>query len=174
MKSILEHQIYQLLPKAEELPFELEELKKFLAAASNHGYGSTVKPKISEGGVYVFPVCTEGKFEFQDQYVGGDPSLGHEWVKYEGKVVWGMRYRGITGPKGYSPLVKALQKPDPDMPVRGPWSAVFNNKNSGEKFMYKMTCRGDLLNFEGEEEIHDESGAPVHYYRFDGGLCNIL
>jgi hypothetical protein len=171
MKKVLEYEIWSAVTE-KDLLCGLEELRRFLVEASHHGYGTEDAAESSDGGVYVLKTFTQGRFEFKDQYVGGDPSNGHEWVKYDGKVVWSMIYRGLTKPQGYWPLHQALQKPCPALPVRGPKSTTFTD-SQGQKFFYKMKCQGNLLNFIGQEEIADESGEIAHAYWFMGGLANL-
>lgn len=155
------------------------EFTGFLMQANRNGYaneGPETRVLTNDGTSRL--EFHKGLWSYYDQWVGGDPYNGLEWITYgEGdkKVpVWSMRYGGEVTDRQYSSdkvftlLRIALGRPDSDLPVRGPKDCQFDSTTR-----YHMNAAGDLTEFRsGREEIYVNEGL-VYVGAFSGGLVNL-
>jgi len=145
------------------------ELNEFLVKAKINTYASN-----GEGGENLLPdsakelIYNEGIWKYRDRYFGFDPFIGEEMVWRDGKVVWGMNYRGrIIEKEGnckefYEFLKKSLKQVTFESPFRGPQRFQEN------EWDYRNHIYGFIDNFEGAEHI-DCRGKRVYELVYHGG-----
>ena len=113
-------------------------------------------------------VYEEDGWKYRDRYFGFNPFMGQEVVWKDGKLVWGMNYRGeiisdiIDGKKIYSFLKKSLMQVKIEKPFRG------LDNYSEDDLVYKDKCSGNIDSFEGEENIYFK-GNKVYELKYLGG-----
>jgi len=146
------------------------KLKDFLINAKITGYatgGEGNEIKLPDGGKKF--QYQEQEFEYGDIYYGFNPFSGQEVVRKNNEVFWIMNYYGFVNNNFedvssiYQFLKLALQRPDPNLPLRGP------NKFEIDDLIYLNTPTGNISFFTGQERIqfHDESIYKLYYH---GGL----
>lgn len=155
-------------------PFKLGELASFLMRARATGYAGGAKEVSNpqRPGFKEFPPYREGDFEYIDSYSGFYQAPGQEVVRYKGKPAWHMAYSGGMLPEFHGDLAfakqiygflrKALARPNPQKPFRGP--ARFAEGD----FEYLDDNEGDLADFNGVERITCK-GREVFRQRYIGG-----
>ena len=146
------------------------EFKTFLAKAKVNGYASSgegVENNLEDGSKEL--IFEEGDFRYVDRYFGHDPFIGEEIVWKQGKLYWGMNYYGsvlsqkTTPKKVYDFLKKALKKPNPTNPVRGP--VAFSDQD----LRYVNIFEGSIDSFHGKELIF-LNREVVYSLVYNGGL----
>ena len=107
----------------------------------------------------------KGRHVYHDTYVGGERFAGQEAIWLDGHAVYAMNYKGRVLGETFSGdfLKEALRAATPDMPYRGP--ATYQ---AGE-YTYKCTVSGDIVWFQGQEEIFCNQD-KVYECCFHGGL----
>jgi len=110
---------------------------------------------------------------YHDTYFGGTQFIGEEVVYMDSEVpCWAMNYYGVTIDSSLSEeamdmvLRLALMLVGDDetvLPVRGP--SQFCNGD----YMYTFKCKGNLVQFEGVEEI-TKNGKVIYRLQCHGGL----
>ncbi len=147
------------------------DINGFLIRAKISGYatgGEGKEIKLDDGGLKF--LYTENELEYSDIYYGFNPFAGQELVRQNNKVIWMMNYFGKSFyPQNeiiliYRFLKKALQKPEKDLPLRGP------TKFSDDKFTYSNTVNGDINFFSGKEEIKEGEKLIYELYYHGGNL----
>ena len=106
-----------------------------------------------------------GKYMYQDTYIGGEKFAGEEAVWENGLPVYAMNYLGRVLSDGFSGnfLKEALRAADMNMPYRGP-----EYYTSGE-YTYRCSVTGDFSWFQGYEEIY-KGEIKVYECVFHGGV----
>ena len=106
-----------------------------------------------------------GKYIYQDTYVGGEEFAGEEAVWRNEQAIYAMNYMGRVLADGFSGnfLKEALRAADVKMPYRGP--EIYQ---SGE-YTYRCKVTGDFTWFQGCEEIY-HGNQKVYECVFHGGL----
>ncbi len=150
---------------------DIEKLSAFLKRAKKNTYASEVAVKVtsqrpgSRDYEYI-----EGDLIYHDTYFGGTQFIGEEIVYENGKPTWGMNYNGyvldntVTEAEIDKSLRGALKQDYEDViPVRGP------RKFSVDNYEYTNKVSGDLMRFEGREEITKDNRA-IYYALFHGGI----
>lgn len=107
----------------------------------------------------------KGRYIYHDTYVGGEEFAGEEAIWKDGQAVYAMNYMGRVLADGFSGnfLKEALRAADVKMPYRGP--EIYR---SGE-YIYRCNVTGDLIWFQGYEEIY-QGDLKVYECVFHGGL----
>jgi len=145
------------------------DFSEFLLNAKISGYASGGEggaSKLEDGG-FKFDFKEEG-YEYSDIYYGFNPFIGQEIVRKNSGTFWVMNYWGKADCDNerimdvYLFLRKALAKPDPELPLRGP--AKFKK----DDFIYMNTIHGDMEMFSGEESIR-RGDDPVYRCSYHGG-----
>ena len=140
---------------------DLENLKTFLIDAKKQTYanGDAGLTKLTRqcSKDYQFEKEIDGKlFSYHDTYFGTGKFAGEEVVYVDGICVWTMVYYGASKDESLSgqiynlclrPALMNVGKDKDVLSLRGPKS--FKNGD----FTYTFSSKGDLLNFEGKEEI---------------------
>lgn len=131
---------------------------------------------------------SEPPFTYVDQYVGGNPFGGHEYVaiktqQVRGDVdvpIWNMSYYetefeggiNLTAAHLREILARVLQNPDEELPVRGPLGLNFELFGSGlVKYTFEPDGDSRLSSFSAEETIR-LNGRKVYVAHFRGGVIN--
>lgn len=136
----------------------MEELSDFLIKAKKATYANVGAQKVaaSRRGSNDYEY-TDNKMTYHDTYFGGTSFIGEEVVYEKGSKnpIWGMNYYGVTLGQELSEDVidKALRPAlmrvgeDGVLPVRGPKHFI------DDDYEYTFDVNGDLMCFEGAEEI---------------------
>lgn len=153
-------------PNANNAEYELRSFLVRAKRATFAGDGPRTSSPEPGGREYVF---ADGEFRYRDRYFGWLRDIGQEIVWLGTVPRWGMNYMGgmLPGyesltPSAFSFLKQALLLVTPDVPLRGP-----AHHNEG-RWLYEMTCVGDLDTFQGDEAIFHQ-GEMVYSRRFFGG-----
>jgi len=145
------------------------ELKDFLVKAKISGYagGGEGNEALLPGGGKKFQY-QEQEFEYLDLYYGFNPFSGQETLRKNEEVFWIMNYYGLV--EGfqdirlvYNFLKRALQEPDPGLPLRGP-----SRFEKGD-LVYFNSPTGNIGLFKGHEHIEFQ-GKVVYELNYHGGL----
>lgn len=151
----------------------MDRIKDFLIEAKKNTYANAAVEKKPSSRIgsndYEY---SNGDMIYHDTYFGGTQFIGEEVVYSTGseKPIWGMNYYGVTLDHELSEeaMDKALRPAlmmvgqDDVIPVRGPKS--FEN---GE-YSYKFEVEGDLMNFNGIEQIF-KGDNKIYELRCSGG-----
>jgi len=144
----------------------------FLLDAARRGYaagGNARKVREPDGSTTI--LYEEDDWSFHDNYFGGEPYGGREVVFLGGRARWIAVYYGwvegaaVDPERVYGFLQHALQAAPAAFPIRGP------DEFSEPPFIYRNAHTGSVVNFSGEESIH-ERGRRVYAARYLGGLVD--
>lgn len=165
-------------------------LSEFLRRAREEfSYESGASEARLPDGTRLIGPYTEGTLAYTDKYRGFERFEGQEEISENGKVVWFRKYEGgIKGrnhkskkaaEKLYSFLKKALAAFPKDKPFkRGPFIFNFDLEFSDEAgkpdaiqsdYQYSDFCRGNMSDFQGEEQIFYK-GRQVYALKYSGGI----
>lgn len=113
-------------------------------------------------------------WQYRDRWYGGEPFSGITTISFEKRVCWAMTYWGRVLPdmdkeRIYDCLRPALAAVDPEAPWRGPREI----EAGGNCFTYRSSSCGDIVRFEGSEDIVDITGHILYEARFMGGFVNL-
>lgn len=178
------------MPNSPEQIVEHENFRDFLVRAKQNAYpnpSAEARVVATTGGGREISF-TEAPFTYVDQYVGGDPFGGHEFValraqKVTGDVdvpIWNMSYYETEFEEGINLtaahlreiLGRVLQNPDEELPVRGPLGLNLDLPGSGRvKYTFEPERGSKLGKFSAEETIK-LNGRRVYVARFIGGIIN--
>lgn len=148
----------------------IEELKDFLGKANKHTYANDGEKSESTRMASDDFEYKEGNLTYHDTYFGSDNFIGEEIIYENEKPIWGANYYGyiqdlnFSSGQVYKFLKEALmQEYDNIIPIRGPKSF------KKEEFEYRNEVKGDMINFEGEENIlyNDKAVYKAFYH---GGM----
>ncbi len=146
------------------------QLKKFLVKAKINSYAL-----IGEGGEKILSDGSkeiefrEKDFEYRDRYFGFNHFVGQEVVFQSKKFIWGMNYYGKVISKSVPPrqiyqfFQESLRRTPGDKPFRGPKRFKKND------FQYLNRTKGNIEEFEGEEEIFYK-GKLTYRLIYQGGI----
>lgn len=148
----------------------LEQLAEFLNKANKNTYAAGgVKSSPTRLGSEDFEY-KEGSLTYHDTYFGSRNFIGEEVIYEDDKPIWGANYYGYIQDLNFNPkqvysfLKEALmQEYDNIIPVRGPSSF------KSSEFEYRNEVKGDLVNFEGKEQIL-YNGQMVYKAFYHGGF----
>jgi hypothetical protein len=165
---------------------EYKDLKDFLYKAALNGYGTpNAITEDSEDGSHTV-TFVDGDFKSVDKWIGGEPYAGNTIISHKGKIVWAMTYFGsvrndVLKEDVYEILHPALQKVEPEFPIRGPLIYQANNKVYRSKLLGTKDWEdASILSFVIEETIWDTVGFyenstdPIYKAQFHGGLVNLF
>lgn len=146
----------------------LEELRAFLIDANKHTYSTgdeSLNNKEKDGSTTI--LYQNNKWNFHDNFFGGEPYGGREVVFYENSPVWIMVYYGyieigVPAETIYPILQKALRQMPPEAPFRGPKEMKEGN------FQYHNQWNGTIEKFSGKETI-SLNGRTVYEASYIGG-----
>ena len=111
----------------------------------------------------------ENNLKYKDRYFGYSPFIGEEIVWEGEKIIWGMNYYGqiiskkVLPAKIYEFLKEALKTVDVSTPFRG------SGKYKKQNFTYINKTKGDMENFQGEENIFFKD-ILVYILNYHGGF----
>ena len=147
----------------------LEELRKFIIEASEHGYGAGVSSKLEQDGSHTI-TYESGGYKLHDNFFGGEPYGGREIIFHQDKPYWMMVYYGAVTAKidhnlVYAVLKKALINYPKGLPLRGP-----ANLKEGD-FEYQNKWHGNLASYSGREKILKD-GKEIYFADYSGGLVD--
>lgn len=158
------------LPLTASMRVREAELKAFLIRAKRRTYAGQGRRDPSLRPYSKNYSYKDGAFRYEDQYFGEYIDVGEELVWYHGIPLWGMGYRGGIHRKHLARhrealafLRRALRRPDPVLPVRGP---RYLRRGA---YIYTNAVQGDIRAFTGREDIYwcDE---PICFRDYVGGI----
>jgi hypothetical protein len=169
------------------MKIDLKKLAEFLVEAKQNTYASEGKPKSMNGLKYF--IWKSVPWYYKDTYknIGPYSFEGKEIVKFNGKSIWEMNYKGsiidklyhdkLLSEKIYIFLRCALSEVEEDMPFRGPERfgdepKEFECDEDGgpvySPFTYENSVKGDIRKFCGKEKISDIK--CIYRLQYSGGL----
>jgi hypothetical protein len=153
-----------------------KELKPFLRDATR-AYAAGEHETTSLTPQSFVAVWEDGKFKLVDSWVTDAPSpnariySGTEVVSCDDESIWRADYRGVMSaliePEDiYSSYVKALRRPRPELPIRGPRSMLLG---SGRVYRFgSVSGPPRVKDFVAEETIH-QNGTRIYHGHILGG-----
>jgi hypothetical protein len=143
------------------------EFVQFLIQAKKNTYAGDGTPSTPSRPASKDLLFQQGDYLYLDTYLGSIDFIGEEAVWYRQQPIWAMNYYGtmLTDqiPEGFIRCLKgALQNVPVQAPYRGP--ARFQDG------LFEYTCqwKGDLVQFEGTEQICFK-GKAIYHLAFHGG-----
>ncbi len=143
------------------------EFINFLIRAKRATYASGITPAHTSRPASHDFHYKETPYLYIDTYLGGFHFIGEEAVWQDGVNIYGMNYYGkmlsTEIPAGFGEFLKsAMLKVTTQNPYRGP--AI----HAEGEFLYTCFSSGDILSFEGHEEIFHQ-GKKIYRLVFHGG-----
>lgn len=144
-------------PNKKFMEEHLEEIRDLLCRALKNGYGGGRDDLLTNANGDFSLV--EDKWRLVILWKNHGEHVGSIKIWYDGKLCWVMLYNGMVAEGADAErlgefLSEVLATPNPEMPLRGVEVSFDNDR----ELFYTNDLQGDLVEFEGAEQIIDNSG----------------